>query len=200
MGWTLQTWSLTHPQKKVAEVAIRGMQRPRDLRQSQNDSFSFEQVQDGLGAVSSCAILLPHIDLTSDRWIACTQTRSWADYQRYWWHQCWVSIADLPASSTIHFRTSPFPFMSQTNSCHQHAILLSHICLLLLGILWHPGDFIFLILGLAEEDTISHLSISGVRRFCLQMVTILSTFWHQYRLENSQYQVDFYTVSKIGPC
>ena len=134
------------PQEKVAEVAIRGMQRPRDLRQSQNDSFSFEQVQDGLGAVSSCAILLPHIDLTSDRWIASTQTRSWADYQRYWWHQCWVSIADLPASSTIHFRTSPFPFMSQTNSCHHHAILLSQICFLIIGISWHPEDVIFPIL------------------------------------------------------
>ena len=30
------------PQEKVAEVAIRGMQRPKDLQQSQNDSFSFE--------------------------------------------------------------------------------------------------------------------------------------------------------------
>ena len=55
------------PQKKVAEVAIRGMQRPRDLQQSQNFSISFEQVQDGLGAVSSYAILLPDIDLTGDR-------------------------------------------------------------------------------------------------------------------------------------
>ena len=54
-------------QEKVAEVAIRGMQRPKDLQQSQNDSFSFEQVQDGFGAVSSCAILLPDIDMTGDR-------------------------------------------------------------------------------------------------------------------------------------
>ena len=52
--------------EKVAEVAIRGMQRPRDLQQSQNDSFSFEQVQD-LGAVSNFAILLPDIDLTDDK-------------------------------------------------------------------------------------------------------------------------------------
>ena len=55
------------PQEKVAEVAIRGMQRPKDLQQSQNDSFSFEQVQDSFGAVSSCAILLPDIDMTGDR-------------------------------------------------------------------------------------------------------------------------------------
>ena len=54
-------------QEKVAEVAIRGMQRPKDLQQSQNDSFSFEQVQDSFGAVSSCAILLPDIDMTGDR-------------------------------------------------------------------------------------------------------------------------------------
>ena len=53
-------------QEKV-EVAIWGMQRPKDLQQSQNDSFYFEQVQDGFGAVSSCAILLPDIDMTSNR-------------------------------------------------------------------------------------------------------------------------------------
>ena len=33
--------------------------------------------------------------------------------------------ADLPASSTIHFTTSPFPSMSQTNSYHYRAIPLS---------------------------------------------------------------------------
>ena len=33
--------------------------------------------------------------------------------------------ADLPASSTIHFTTSHFPYMSQTNSCHYRAIPLS---------------------------------------------------------------------------
>ena len=55
------------PQKKVAEVAVKGMQRPRDLQQSQNDFFSFEQVQNGFGAVSSCTILLLDIDLTGDR-------------------------------------------------------------------------------------------------------------------------------------
>ena len=51
-------------QEKVTEVAIRGMQRPKDLQQSQNDSFSFKQVQDDFGAVSSCAILLPDINMT----------------------------------------------------------------------------------------------------------------------------------------
>ena len=55
------------PKEKVAEVAIRGMQRPKDFRQSQNDSFSSEQVQDGFRAESSCAILLLDIDMTADR-------------------------------------------------------------------------------------------------------------------------------------
>ena len=43
-------------------------------------------------------------------------------------------------------------------------------------------------------------SRSGARHFCLQMAAIWSTFWHLCRLEISQYYVDFYTVSKIGPC
>ena len=64
--------------------------------------------------------------------------------------------ADLPASSTIHFTTSPFLSMSQTNSCHHYAIPPSQICLLVFGTLWHPGDVISLILGLGEDDTISH--------------------------------------------
>ena len=42
-------------QEKVTEVAIRGMQWPRELQESENDSFSFEQVQDGLGAESCFA-------------------------------------------------------------------------------------------------------------------------------------------------
>ena len=54
-------------QEKVTEVAIRGMQRPRDLQQLQNDSFSFEQVQDGLPALSSCTILLPDNVMTGDK-------------------------------------------------------------------------------------------------------------------------------------
>ena len=43
-------------------------------------------------------------------------------------------------------------------------------------------------------------SRSGAGRFCLQMAAIWSTFWHLCRLEIGQYYVDFYTVSKIGPC
>ena len=66
--------------------------------------------------------------------------------------------ADLPASSTIHFITSPFPSMSQTNSCYHHATPLSQISLLIFGILWHPGDVIFLIVGLGERDTYSYHS------------------------------------------
>ena len=58
LALTLHTWSFPPPQEKVAEDAIRGMQRQRDLRQSRNDSLSkfFEQVQFGSGTVSSCAI------------------------------------------------------------------------------------------------------------------------------------------------
>ena len=95
--------------------------------------------------------------------------------------------ADLPASSTIHFTTTPFPSMSQTNSCHHYAIALNQICLLVFTILWHPGGVKFLILGLGEGDTISHHSKTGARYFCLQMEIILSTFWHPRRLEISQY-------------
>ena len=66
--------------------------------------------------------------------------------------------ADLPATSTIHFITSPFPSMSQTNSCHHYAMPLSQMCLLIFGILWHPGDVISLIVGLGERDTYSYHS------------------------------------------
>ncbi len=62
-GLTLQTWSfLPSPQEKVAEDAIR--QSPRN---HSPNNFFLEQVQDGLGTVSSCAILLADIDLTGDR-------------------------------------------------------------------------------------------------------------------------------------
>ena len=63
-GLTFQTHS---PRETVAEVAIRGLQgKPRDLRQSQNYSLSFEQAQDSFRAVSSCAILLTDIDMTGN--------------------------------------------------------------------------------------------------------------------------------------
>ena len=57
-AWPFKLGVWPTPTEKVAEVAVRGMQRPRDLQQSQNDFFSFEQVQDGLGAMSSCTILM----------------------------------------------------------------------------------------------------------------------------------------------
>ena len=44
------------------------------------------------------------------------------------------------------------------------------------------------------------LSRRSARRFCLQIAAILSTFWHPCRLGISQYYINFYTVSKIGPC
>ena len=112
--------------------------------------------------------------------------------------------ADLPASSTIHFTTIPFPSMGLTNSCHHRAISVSNMppCLwdtmaprrchiLNFGIGWK---------GYGGGYHLSSFPRSGVRRFCLQMVVILSTFWHPCRLGSSQYQVDFYTVLKIGPC
>ena len=184
------------PPQKVAEVVIRGMQRPRNFQQSQNDSFSFEQVQDGLGAVSSCTILLPDIDLTNDRWIASSQTRSWTDHQRYRLHQCW------PAHFLHH------PFHNQPISIHEPNKLMSSPCYSPVSNMppclqdtMAPKRCHIFNFGLGWRGYhLSSLSRSGARRFCLQMVTILSTFWHPCRLEISQNQVDFFTVSKIGPC
>ena len=70
--------------------------------------------------------------------------RSWPDHE-----QIIKGIGDIKAellaSSTIHFTTSPFQSMSQTNSSHHFAIPLPQICLLVFGILWRPGDIISLI-------------------------------------------------------
>ena len=78
------------------------MQRPKDLQLSQN-----EQVQDDFGAVSSCAILLPDINMT-DKFLPARPDDE----------QIIKSIgdinADLPAPSTIHFTTSPF-FIHEPN-------------------------------------------------------------------------------------
>ena len=92
------------------------MHRPRDPWQSQNDSYSFEQVQNGLGAVSSCTFLLSDIGLTSDRWIASSQTRLWADHKRYRWHQCWLA------------RFFHHPFHNQPLSIHEPNKLMSSPC------------------------------------------------------------------------
>ena len=78
--------------------------------------FSFELIQDGLGVVSSCAILLPDVDLTNERWLASSQTRSWADHQRYRWHQSWTACF-------IHD-----PFHHQLFSIHELNKLMSSLC------------------------------------------------------------------------
>ena len=73
--------------------------------------------------------------------------------------------ADLPASSIIHFTTSPFHSMSQTNSYHHRAIPLSKKWLLVFRIQWHPRDVIFQILGLGEGDTTSHHTQQSQKRY-----------------------------------
>ncbi len=158
------------PQKKVAEVAIRVMQRPRDLQQSQNDSFSFEQVQDSLGAVSSCAILLPDIDLIDNRWIASSQTRWWADHQRYPLHQCW------PAHFLHH------SFHNQPISIHEPNKFMSSPCYFLVSNM--PPCFWDTMAPRRRHHIFNfRLELRGYylsslsRSFCLQMVIILNTFW-----------------------
>ena len=78
--------------------------------------FSFELIQDGLGAVSSCTILLPDVDFTNNRWLASSQTRSRADHQRYRWHQSWTACF-------IHH-----PFHHQPLSIHEPNKLMSSLC------------------------------------------------------------------------
>ena len=159
------------------------MQRPRDPWQSQNYSYSFEQVQDGLGTVSSCTILLSDIDLTSDRWIASSQTRWWADHKKYRWHQCW------PAHFFHH------PFHNQPLSIHEVNKRISSLCYspvsnmppCLQGTM-APRRYHIFNFGLGWKGYhLSSLSRSCARSFCLQMMTIMSTFWHLCRLEISQY-------------
>ncbi len=164
-GLILQTWSLTHSHRKL--------QRPRNFQQLQNDSFSFEQVQDGLGVVSSCTILLPDIDLTNDRWIASSQTRSWADHQRYRLHQCW------PAFFLHH------PFHNQPISIHESNKFMSSPCYSFVSnmppCLWDtiaPRRHHILNFRLGwRGHYLSSLSRSKeLMSFCLQMVTILNSF------------------------
>ena len=78
--------------------------------------FSIELIQDGLGAVSICAILLPDVDLTNDRWLDQIMTRSWAGHQRYRWHQSWTACF-------IHY-----PFHYQPFSIHEPNKLKSSLC------------------------------------------------------------------------
>ena len=144
------------PQEKDSEVAIRGMQRPRDSWQSQNDSYSFD--------------FYSFDSYSFEQWVvapSCCQTLTWpvTDELLPARPDCEQIIkgigdinADLPTSSIIHFTTSPFPSMTQTNSCHHRAIPPSQTCLLVFRILWHPREVISFILGMGEGDTISHHS------------------------------------------
>ena len=119
--------------------------------------------------------------LVSDRWIASSQTRSWAD-QRYRWHQCW------PARF-IHN-----PFHHPPISIHEPNKLMSWPCFspvsnipLYLRDTMSPRKLHISNFGLGWRGYhLSWLSKSSARRFCLQMVAILSTFWHPCRLEISQ--------------
>ena len=106
------------PQEKDSEVAIRGM--PRDSWQSQNDSYSFD--------------FYSFDSYSFEQWVvapSCCQTLTWpvTDELLPARPDCEQIIkgiddinTDLPASPIIHLPTSPFPSMSQTNSCHHRAI------------------------------------------------------------------------------
>jgi len=83
--------------------------------------FSIELIQDGLGAVSICAILLPDIDLTNDRWLDQIMIRSWPDHEQIIKGISEIK-AELLASSTIHFTASPFQSQTQV-------IILLYPCL-----------------------------------------------------------------------
>ena len=145
--------------------------------------------------MSSCAILLPDIDLTDDRWIALSPTRWWADHQRYRWQQCW-------SAHFIHH-----PFHHQPLSIHEPTKLMSSPC-------YSPVSDMPPCLWDTMAPRRHHINVAIVdkyvcakaatvkkrwRHFCLQMWAILSTFWHPCRLGISQNEVDFYIVLKIGP-
>ncbi len=72
-GLNLQAWSLTNTRTRNSR---RGCNRGNAEAKRPLTITRFEHIQDGLGTVSSCAILLPDIDLTNDRLPASSQTRS----------------------------------------------------------------------------------------------------------------------------
>ena len=149
---TLQTWSLTHPHRKKLQRLQSGECRGQETSNSHEMILSplnkFRIVLEQWALSPSCCHVLtwPVTDELLPARPDCEQIiKSISNI-----------IAELPASSTIHLTTSPFLPMSQT-----HVITLpfpSQICLFVFGILWHPGDIIFSILGLGEEDNISHHS------------------------------------------
>ena len=152
-GLTLQTWSLTHPHRKKLQRLQSGECRGQE---TSNVTKQFFLLWAGSWWFRSNEQLHLLVDLFKLTWPVTDELISARpDYDQIIKGICDIN-ADLPASSTIHFTTSPFLSMSQTNSCHHYAIPPSQICLLVFGTLWHPGDIISLILGLGEDDTISH--------------------------------------------
>ena len=186
------------PQEKDSEVAIRGMQRPRDSWQSQNDSYSFD--------------FYSFDSYSFEQWVvapSCCQTLTWpvTDELLPARPDCEQIIKGIVTSmltcpllpSSI---SQPAPFHPWAKQTHVITVLfpISNMPPCLQDTLAPKRCHIFYY-GLGWRGYhLSSLSRSGARRFCLQMVTILSTFWHPCRLEINQNQVDFVTVSKIGPC
>ena len=179
-GLTLQTWSLTHPHWKKLQRLQAGEWR------GQKTSNSHKMI---LSPLSKFRIVL-------ERWAVALfycQILTWLVTDKLLParpddEQIIKGIgdvnADLPASSTIHFTTSPFSSMSQTNLCHH---LVSNMLPCLLDTM-APRICHILKIGVGWKGY--HLSSflkSSTGRFCLQNVAILSTFWHLCRLGICQY-------------
>ena len=179
-GLTLQTWSLTQTLRNKLQRLQSGECRGQKTSNSHKMILS----------------TLSKFRMVSERWavaLSCCQTLTWPVRDKL--HPARpddeqiikgiVDInADLPASSTIHFTTSPFSSMSQTNLCHH---LVSNMLPCLLDTM-APRRCHILKIGVGWKGYhLSSLSRSGARHFCLQMVAILSTFWHPCRLGISQY-------------
>ncbi len=112
-----------------------------------------------------------------------------------------VSMTSMPTCPLHRLSISPpAPFHSLTKQTHVITRLFT--CLkyasLSSGYYGTKETSYFEVWGWAKG--ISSSSRSGARRFSLQIVAILSTFWHACELKISQYQVNFYTLLKIGPC
>ena len=180
---TLQTWILTHPHRKKLQRLQSGECR------GQENSNSYKMI---LSPLSKFRMVYQHWAVAP----SCCQTMTWPVtnellpakpdheriYQRYWWHQC------CPACFFHH------PFHNQPLSIHEPNKLMLSPCYSsvsnkppYLRDTMAPRRRHIFNRGLGWKGYLFlPLSRSGARRFCLQMVRILSTFWHLCRLEISQ--------------
>ena len=188
MGLTLQTWSLTHPHRK-----------------------KLQRLQSGDGEAKRPPTVTKWFFLlwASSGWFRSSEqlrhlvATHWCDQ---WQMNCFYSdhimsrLSKVFVTSMLSQHCEPacflhHPFQNQPLSIHELNKLMSSPCYspasnmppclrdIMAPRRCHISNF-----GLGWRGChLSSLSRSGVRCFCLQMVTILSTFWHQYRLEISQY-------------